>query len=130
MLRYGVVYGEAPASVVASDWHGRLPLVHIEDAAAAAVQAISHGRGGSAYNIADDNPASWRELQEVQTIATGRRLPMKVASRTIRATAPFLGELITRTAMRLDTTRARRELGWSPRYESLADGLRSSVVLG
>ena len=129
VLRYGIFYGEASASVVASDWHGRLPLVHIEDAAAAAVQAVSHGRAGSAYNIADDNPTSWRELQEVQTIAEGKRLPMKVASRTIRATSPFLGELITRTAMRLDTTRAQRELGWSPHYESFADGLRSSVVL-
>jgi nucleoside-diphosphate-sugar epimerase len=32
--------------------------------------------------------------------------------------------------MRLDTTRAQRELGWSPRYESFADGLRRSITLG
>ncbi len=130
VLRYGLFYGEASAPIVASDWNGQLPLVHIADAAAAAVQAISQGSPGSAYNIADAHPASWRELQEAQTVAEGRRFPMKVASRTIRATSPFLGELITRTAMRLDTTRADEELGWQPRYESFADGLRRSVTLG
>ena len=130
VLRYGLFYGDGMAPIVASDWNGELPLVHLEDAAAAAVQAISQGTPGEVYNIADERPASWRELQEAQAIAEGRRFPMKLSSRAIRAATPFAGELITRTAMRLDTRRAQQDLGWYPEYPSFADGLRGSVTLG
>jgi nucleoside-diphosphate-sugar epimerase len=128
-LRYGLVYGRR-GPVVAADWDGVLPMLHREDAASAAVSALAHGKPGAAYNIADERPASWRELQQTIAIAEGTRPPLAVPSSVLRASAPFAADLLTRTSMRLSTALARRELRWSPRYASFADGLRPSVVVG
>lgn len=128
-LRYGLIYGTGGSPIVAGDWNGVLPMLHIVDAAAAAVRALEKGRAGAVYNIADDHPVSWRELQEGSAMAEGRRLPQAVPSWTIRTGAPFAAELLTRTSMRLSTVRAKRELAWHPRFPTFADGLRESVDL-
>jgi hypothetical protein len=39
---------------------GVLGWIHHEDAAAATVAALEQGRGGAAYNVVDDGPATWR----------------------------------------------------------------------
>lgn len=130
-LRYGLFYGDGNVSPVASaDWCGVLPVVHLDDAASAAVRALEHGKPGQAYNVADENPVSWRELQQAAAIADGRRMPMLVPSWTLRSSAPFAAHLLTATSMRLSTHKAKRELGWTPEYPSFADGLRERVTLG
>ena len=126
-LRYGLLYGDAPALVVASDWSGKLPVLHLADAAAAAVRALERGRPGATYNIADDRPVSWRELQRAAAIAAGRRFPLALPSWALRASAPFAAELLTRTSMRLSTAKARRELGWRPQYPSYVEGLVAAM---
>ena len=126
-LRYGLFYGDGMAPVIDSAFEGVLPVIHLEDAAAAAVRALTRGRRGAAYNIADDHPVSWRELQQAQAVAEGRRFPIALPSWALRASAPFGAELLTRTSMRLSMTKARRELGWRPLYPSFADGLRTTV---
>lgn len=130
-LRYGLFYADGAVSPVASaDWSGLLPLLHPADAASAAVLALTRAQPGQAYNIADESSVSWRELQQASAIAAGRRMPVLVPSWVLRASAPFAAELLTRTSMRLDTTKARRDLGWAPQYASYADGLRALVALG
>jgi nucleoside-diphosphate-sugar epimerase len=126
-LRYGMLYGDKPAPVVAADWDGELPMLHLADAASAAVRAMEKGRAGATYNIADEHPVSWRELQESAAIAAGRHFPVALPSWALRVSAPFAAELLTRTAMRLSTAKAKKELGWSPRYPSFAQGLRESI---
>ncbi len=130
-LRYGLFYADGTISPVASaDWSGLLPLVHPADAASAAVRALERGKPGQVYNIADESSVSWRELQQATAIAAGHGMPLLVPSWVLRASAPFAAGLLTRTSMRLDTTKARRELGWAPHYASYADGLRATVALG
>lgn len=126
-LRYGLFYGDGMGSVMDSTFEGVLPVVHLEDAAAAAVRALTRGKRGASYNIADDQPVSWRELQQAQAMAEGRRFPVALPSWALRASAPFGAEVLTRTSMRLSTARAKRELGWRPMYPSFADGLRTTV---
>jgi len=126
-LRYGMFYGDTSAQVFDAAFDGVLPMVHLEDAAAAAVRALTRGRRGQAYNIADDHPVSWRELQRAQSVAEGRRFPVGLPSWALRASAPFGAELLTRTSMRLSMAKTRRDLGWRPQYPSFADGLRESV---
>lgn len=128
-LRYGLFYGGASAPVIASDFAGLLPLIHPEDAAAATVRALERGRSGAAYNIADERPVTWRELQEAAAIASGRRFPVALPSWALRAAAPFGAELLTRTSMRLSTAKARRELGWRPEYPTFAQGLAAGVEI-
>lgn len=127
VLRYGLFYGDHGGAVAtANDFDGLLPLIHLEDAAAAAVAAVQRSKN-AAFNIADDHPVSWREFQEARAIAEGRRLPVALPSWALRAAAPFGAELLTRTSMRLSTAKARRELRWRPEYPSFAEGLASDV---
>lgn len=126
-LRYGLIYGDGAAPVYDSSFEGVLPVLHLEDAAAAAVRALTRGRRGQAYNIADDHPVSWRELQRAQAIADGSRPPMGLPTWALRASAPFGAEVLTRTSMRLSMTRTRRDMGWRPQFPSFAEGLRESV---
>jgi nucleoside-diphosphate-sugar epimerase len=125
-LRYGLIYGVRPARMVASDWDGELPMLHVEDAATAAVHALERGKHGETYNIADNRPVSWRELQQASAIAAGVRFPLAVPAWVMRRSMPYAAELFTRTSMRLSTAKARR-IGWKPEYPSFAEGLGASV---
>jgi len=129
-LRYGLLYGTGGSPLVTAGWEGLLPLLHPEDAASAALAALTRGKRGEAYNIADDTAASWRELQEATAIAEGRSLPRAVPAWLLRTSAPFAAELIAGTSMRLSTVRAKRELRWKPQYPSFAEGLASTVDVG
>lgn len=126
-LRYGLFYGDGGGTVMDSTFEGLLPVIHLQDAAAAAVRALTRGTRGAAYNIADDHPVSWRELQQATAVAEGRRFPVSVPTWALRASAPFGAELLTRTSMRLSTVNARHDMGWRPQYSSFADGLRTTV---
>lgn len=125
-LRYGLVYGSA-APVVAAGWQGRLPVIHAADAASAAVAALGRGKRGAAYNIADDTPASWADLQRASAVAVGAARPAPVPPWLLRLGAPFAAELIAGTSMRLSTGTARRALRWKPRYRSYVDGLAATL---
>jgi nucleoside-diphosphate-sugar epimerase len=125
VLRYGLIYepNAKRVSPVPKSWNGRLPLLHIADAAEAVSAALAHGRPGEAYNIADDTPASFRDLQFALARAAGLRPPMELPEAVLRAAAPFGAQLMTRTRIRLSTSKAHTELDWTPEYPSLADGL-------
>ncbi len=126
-LRYGLVYGTGSSPVVAAGWQGVLPYVHVADAASASVAALTHAKRGEAYNIANDESASWVELQQAAAIAAGRPLPRAVPAWLVRASAPFAAELIAGTSMRLSMAKARRELRWRPQFATYAEGLASQV---
>jgi nucleoside-diphosphate-sugar epimerase len=124
-LRYGLLYapGVTRVSPVPRTWNGRLPMLHISDAASAVVLALARGKAGRAYNIADDHPASYREREIAVARAAGVRPPMELPESVLRAAAPFGSQLSTRTRIRMSMKKARRELGWKPQYASLAEGL-------
>ena len=126
-LRYGLIYGTGPSPVVAAGWEGVLPYLHVVDAASAAVAALTRGKAGQAYNIANDESVSWRELHEAGAVAAGHPLPRAVPVWMLRASAPFAAELIATTSMRLSTAKAKRELRWTPRYATFAEGLATQV---
>jgi nucleoside-diphosphate-sugar epimerase len=131
-LRYGGFYG--PGSVdgmVEALRRRRLPVArggvepwtYVEDAAAATVAALEHGHGGRAYNICDDEAASF--LDVITELARVFELPkpMVVPGALVRLMAPYAGVLMTRTSMRLSTARARDELGWKPSVTGYREGL-------
>ncbi len=126
-LRYGFVYGTGSSPVVAAGWNGVLPYVHVVDAASAAVAALTRAKAGQAYNIANDQSATWRELQEASAIAAGEPMPRAVAPWLLRTSAPFAAELIAETSMTLSMAKAKRELRWTPQFATYAEGLASQV---
>ena len=112
-LRYGLFYGAgSTVSPVARHWRGALPMVHLSDAASAVVAALSKGKPGTVYNIADARPMSYRDREVARARALGIKPPMELPEGLLRTMAPFAGELLTRTSMRLSTEKAQTELRW------------------
>jgi nucleoside-diphosphate-sugar epimerase len=123
VLRYGLFYGPgtwyAKGALMDDQVRaGKLiptadisSFVHIEDAAAAAVQAVEWPTG--AVNIVDDEPAAGFDW-----------VPAFAASVDVDAPAAVAGERQP-WARGADNSYARMELGWTPQYRSWRAGFRS-----
>ena len=121
VLRYGILYGpdtwyEPRGGKAADARAGRLlagddvtSFVHVDDAAAAAVQALAWPSGP--VNICDDEPAAGRAWVPAFCQAVGAPMPA--------ATGPGAREPWARGA---DNRHARTHLGWSPRFPSWRQG--------
>jgi nucleoside-diphosphate-sugar epimerase len=122
LLRYGMFYGpdtwyapdglmarRARAGELAADNDDVTSFVHVDDAAAAAVEALAWPTG--ATNVCDDEPAPARIWVPAFYQAVGVPRPATAAS-----PAPRTG-----WARGADNHRARA-LGWTPRYPSWRDG--------
>ena len=119
-----------PVPVVVPD----LPVqfVHEEDVGSALLQCVVGAGGPGAYNIAADGVLSMVEVAREIGL-----LPLRVpggpahAAARLAARLPFLPstaqwvEALSHPAV-MDTTRARTELGWTPRFSAL-EALRDSL---
>jgi 2-alkyl-3-oxoalkanoate reductase len=140
-LRYGYFYG--PGTAISSGGstgrevaRGRLPIVgggtgvwsfvHIDDAAAATVAALTRGSSG-AYNIVDDDPAKVADWIPALAAALGARKPMRVPALLARPLAGGYGVHAMVNAQGALNERAKRDLGWAPRLPSWREGFRTSL---
>ena len=141
VLRYGFFYG--PGTSYAGDGYfavearkRRLPVVgkgtgmfsfiHIDDAAAATVAAVERGAPGI-YNVVDDEPAAMRDWVPAYAEAMGAKKPFRIPRFVARVVA---GSYTTGMATELrgaSNERAKRELGWTPRYPSWRTGFREAL---
>ncbi len=88
--------------------------VHVNDLCDAhllAMRSLRAGGGSAALNLGNGNGFSVREVIGAARAVTGRDIPVVTGAR--RAGDP--------ACLVADAKRARRELGWSPRYERLED---------
>lgn len=144
VLRYGFFYG--PGTAYAADGHfasearrRRLPIVgggrgltsfvHIDDAASATVAAVEGGAPGI-YNVTDDEPAPGREWTPVYAKAAGAGRPFRVPKFVARLVAGASAVMLTTTLRGASNAKAKRELGWEPRYPSWREGFRESMANG
>jgi nucleoside-diphosphate-sugar epimerase len=101
-------------------------FVHIEDAASATVAAIEHGERGI-YNVVDDDPAPVSEWLPGAASAIGARKPMRLPRWIGRLAAGEVADVMMNEVRGASNAKAKRELGWKPRYVSwrqgFADGL-------
>jgi nucleoside-diphosphate-sugar epimerase len=138
VLRYGGFYGpgtaisRAPDALMAApirkrrfpivgDGGGVFSHVHIEDAAAATVAAVGHGRPG-VYNIVDDEPAPVREWLPVLASALGAKPPRRIPRWLGRLAAGEAATLTMTEVRGSSNEKAKRELGWQLRYPSWREG--------
>ncbi|MFI6921112.1 NAD-dependent epimerase/dehydratase family protein [Nonomuraea spiralis] len=132
-LRYGMFYGPEPSTrklmdmtrkrlLPVPDPAGTVSLIHIEDAASAAVSALERGTPGRPYNIADDRPVRFDVYVRALARAAGAPVPWAVPGGLLRA-MPYMHALMVGTRIRISSERAKRELGWTPRYPSYREGL-------
>ena len=142
-LRYGGFYGPgtsislAPDAEMAApvrkrrfpivgDGGGVLSYVHIEDAAAATVAAVERGAPG-VYYVVDDDPAPAREWLPVLAEALEAKPPRRIPRWLGRLAAGEAATAMMTETKGASNEKAKRELGWTPRYPSwrqgFADGL-------
>ena len=133
-LRYGLLYGAAAdqakvarmlrkRALPVAPHGGELAFVHHDDAAAATVAALERGEGGQAYNVVDDTPATFRALLTAIARATNAPRPLVLPGWLLRLVAPYGGAILSDVSLRVANAKAKRELGWAPRYPSIADGV-------
>jgi nucleoside-diphosphate-sugar epimerase len=127
-LRFGLFYDGADTAIspVSRTWNGVLPMLHVADAAHATILALTRAKPGTVYNIADERPMTYRARERARAAAAGHRAPMQLSDGMLRLAAPFGSLLLTRASIALDTSRATADLGWTPRYPTLADGLAAT----
>ena len=96
-------------------------FIHIDDAAAATVAAIEHGKRGI-YNVVDDEPAPVSEWLPELAKAVGAQAAAARAA-LARAARGRRGGAVMMTEVRgASNAKAKRELGWQPRYPSWREG--------
>ena len=102
-----------------------LQLVHHDDVAAAIAMATTTGAPPGAYNIAGDGVVS---MSDVARALGARPLPVPRATAAVAseivARLPFVPSVLEwlhvgRTSVVMDTTKARTQLGWQPKFTAL-----------
>jgi nucleoside-diphosphate-sugar epimerase len=143
VLRYGGFYGPGTAISLAPDApmaaavrKRRFPIigdgggvfshVHIDDAAAATVAAVDHAQPGI-YNIVDDEPAPVREWLPVLASALDAKPPRRIPRWLGRLAAGEAATLMMTEARGASNEKAKRELGWTPRYASWRQGFAQGL---
>jgi len=135
VLRYGQLYG--PGTYFAPDGYfahlarrrrlaiaggggGLFSFLHVDDAASAAVCALTRGSG--AYNVVDDDPAYCREWIPVFAQAVGAPRPMRVPRWTVRLLFGRWVAAAFTDGRGASNVRAKSELGWEPLHPSWREG--------
>jgi nucleoside-diphosphate-sugar epimerase len=138
VLRYGGLYGPgATDDQVELVRKRQFPLVgggtgysswvHLDDAASAAVLAVEQEAKG-VFNIVDDEPAPASEWLPYLAACAGAKPPLRVPRWLAR---PLAGEVVVTMMTEgrgFSNARARRELGWEPRYPSWRQGFEEGLA--
>ena len=143
VLRYGGFYGPgtslsraADAVMTAPVRKRRLPIIgdgggvfsyiHVEDAATATAIAIERGEPG-VYYIVDDEPAPQREWLPVLASALDAKPPRRIPRWLGRLAAGEMATLMMTEVRGASNEKAKRELGWNPRYGSWRQGFAEGL---
>jgi 2-alkyl-3-oxoalkanoate reductase len=137
VLRYGGLYGPGASDPlvdmvrkrqvpVIGGGTGVWSFIEVTDAAAATVAAV--GRGGPGlYNVVDDDPAPVAEWLPYLAQVAGAKPPLQMPAWLGRLLA---GEFVVAqmtTSRGSSNEKAKKELGWVPRYASWREGFRAWV---
>lgn len=141
VLRYGLFYGPGTAFArdgqighmvarrqypITGSGEGMTSFVHVEDAAAATVASLALGRS-TTLNVVDDEPAPLREWLPAYAEALGAPKPLHVPAVAAKLAGPY-AEYLATEQRGASNARARRELGWVPRYPSWRLGFSASLA--
>ncbi len=136
VLRYGSFYGPgtyfAPGGLYASliakrrlpipgDGNGLFGLVHLDDAVAATVAALEGPTG--IFNVVDDVPAPASEWMPLAAGLLGAKPPRRIPEALARIGAGKFLVYLMCDQPAVSNRRARRGLGWAPRYPDWHEGL-------
>lgn len=138
VLRYGAFYG--PGAIddqVELIRRRQYPLVgratgysswiHLDDAASATVLAVEQQARG-VFNIVDDDPAPAAEWLPYLAECAGARPPLRIPVWAARLLAGAQAVVIMTEGRGFSNAKAKRELGWEPRYPSWRQGFKEELA--
>ena len=140
VLRYGFFYGPGTSYdrdgqqiemirkrqlPIVGDGTASFPFIHVEDAATATVAAVERGAPG-VYNVVDDDPAAAREYIPYLAELIGAKKPYRIPSWLARLAAGGVAGFASRLQP-VSNEKAKRELGWQPRYASWREGFQAEL---
>jgi nucleoside-diphosphate-sugar epimerase len=137
VLRYGTFYGPGASDPLVELVRKRqLPVIgggtgvwsfiEITDAAAATIAAVGYGAPGI-YNVVDDDPAPVAEWLPYLAQVAGAKPPLRVPAWLGRLLAGQFVVAQMTSSRGSSNEKARKELGWVPRYPSWRVGFRAWV---
>ena len=135
VLRYGAFYGPGASELlldavrkrqvpVIGGGTGISSFIEITDAAAATLAAVEGGAPG-AYNVVDSDPAPVAEWLPYLAKVAGAKPPLRVPAWLVRLLAGGFVVALMTSARGSSNEKARKELGWEPRYASWREGFRA-----
>ncbi|MHC3467951.1 NAD-dependent epimerase/dehydratase family protein [Streptomyces sp. 7R007] len=138
VLRYGAFYGPgAMDDQVTLVRKRQYPLVgaatgysswiHLDDAASATVLAVEQ-RARGVFNIVDDEPAPANAWLPYLAECAGAKPPMRVPKWLARLLAGEQAVIMMTEGRGFSNAKAKRELGWQPRYPSWRQGFREELA--
>jgi nucleoside-diphosphate-sugar epimerase len=141
VLRYGAFYGPGTSlgqggSLLEDVRRRRVPIVgkgtgywsfiHIDDAAAATLRAVSAGTPGI-YNVTDDEPAPVSQWLPFLADAIGAKPPMRIPAWLARMVVGPQGVAMMTQVRGALNDKAKRVLGWRPLWATWRDGFRNGL---
>ena len=136
-LRYGGFYGADNDGLINPVRKRQFPIIgagggissfiHLDDAAAATVLALEHD-GAGLYNIVDDEPAPMSEWLPALAAALGAKPPRRVPLWLARLVAGQGMVMMAAGSRGASNEKAKRELGWTPRYPSWRQGFPAAYA--
>jgi nucleoside-diphosphate-sugar epimerase len=137
VLRYGSFYGPGASEPlvhmvrkrqmpVIGGGTGIWSFIETTDAAAATLAAVGRGAPGI-YNITDSDPAPVAEWLPYLAKVAGAKPPLRMPAWLGRLLAGEFVVVQMTSARGSSNDKARKELGWEPRYASWREGFRAWV---
>jgi len=134
-LRYGGLYGPDTGVTssqgldlfrkrqfpIVGDGAGVWSFIHTADAASATVAAVENGAPG-VYNVVDDDPAPASEWIPYLAEVIGAKPPWRIPVWLGRIVAGEVPVTVMTSIRGSSNAKAKRELGWQPRYASWREG--------
>jgi nucleoside-diphosphate-sugar epimerase len=138
IVRYGSLYG--PGAIddqvklvrkrqfpLVGGGTGYFSWVHLDDAASATVLAVEQQARG-VFNIVDDDPAPAAEWLPHLAACAGAKRPVRIPPWLARLLAgPVVVTMMTE-GRGFSNAKAKRELGWEPRYPSWRQGFKEGLA--
>ena len=106
---------------------GYISWVHLDDAASATVLAVEQKATG-VFNIVDDEPAPASEWLPYLAACAGAKRPVRVPKWLARLLAGDMAVLMMTEGRGFSNAKAKRELGWQPRYPSWRQGFKEELA--
>jgi nucleoside-diphosphate-sugar epimerase len=138
VLRYGSFYGPGATDdqvelvrkrkfPLVGGGTGHTSWVHLDDAASATLLAVEQKATGI-FNIVDDDPAPVSEWLPYLAECAGAKRPMRVPKWLARMVAGEMAVAMMTEGRAFSNAKAKRELGWEPRYPSWRQGFKEEFA--